>query len=93
MFKNLIIGPAKLAKVSPEGNFKDSITRKRWLGAEVEVNPLFSGVRGHFIFSSGKMCVLDKFARPRLLSLSLFFIVMRGIFQVLGKRRRVCLKK
>ncbi len=30
--KNLIIGPAKLIEVSPEGDFKDSITRKRWLG-------------------------------------------------------------
>ncbi len=26
------MGPAKLMEVSPEGNFKDSITRKRWLG-------------------------------------------------------------
>ncbi len=32
MCKNLIMGPAKLIKVSPEGDFKDSITRKRWLG-------------------------------------------------------------
>ncbi len=29
--KNLIIGPAKLIEVSPEGNFKDCITRRCWL--------------------------------------------------------------
>ncbi len=34
MCKNLIMGPAKLKKVSPEGDFKDSITRKRWLGSK-----------------------------------------------------------
>ncbi len=33
MCKNLIMGPAKLIEVCPEGNFKDSITRKRWLGS------------------------------------------------------------
>ncbi len=32
MGKNLIMGPAKLMEVSLEGDFKDSITRKRWLG-------------------------------------------------------------
>ncbi len=32
MCKNLIMDPAKLMKVSLEGNFKNSITRKRWLG-------------------------------------------------------------
>ncbi len=32
MCKNLILGPAKLIEVSLEGYFKDSITRKRWLG-------------------------------------------------------------
>ncbi len=32
MCKNLIMGPAKLIEVSLEGYFKDSITRKRWLG-------------------------------------------------------------
>ena len=28
------MGPAKLMEVSPEGDFKDSITRKRWLGRQ-----------------------------------------------------------
>ena len=32
MCKKLIMGPAKSTEVSPEGDFKDSITRKRWLG-------------------------------------------------------------
>ncbi len=31
--KNLIMDPAKSTEVSPEGDFKDSITRKRWLGS------------------------------------------------------------
>ncbi len=30
--KNLIMGPLKLIEVSLEGDFKDSITRKHWLG-------------------------------------------------------------
>ena len=34
MCKNLIMGPAKLIEVSLEGYFKDSITRKRWLGSK-----------------------------------------------------------
>ena len=33
MCKNLIKGPAKSTEVSLEGDFKDSITRKRWLGS------------------------------------------------------------
>ncbi len=33
MYKNLNMGPEKLIEGSPEGDFKDSITRKRWLGA------------------------------------------------------------
>ncbi len=34
MHKNLTIDPAKSSEVSPEDNFKDSITRKRWLGMD-----------------------------------------------------------
>ncbi len=34
MHKNLTIDPAKSSEVSPEGDFKDSITRKRWLGED-----------------------------------------------------------
>ena len=36
MCKNLIMGPAKLMEVSPKGDFKDFITRKRWLGTVSE---------------------------------------------------------
>ncbi len=36
MCKNLIKGPAKSTEVSLEGNFKDSITRKRWLGRQTK---------------------------------------------------------
>ncbi len=37
MCKKKIFDPAKSTEVSPEGNFKDSITRKRWLGREGEL--------------------------------------------------------
>ncbi len=47
--KNLFFDPAKSTEVSPEGNFKDSITRKRWLGTHPDfpaVLPLLPRVVG-----------------------------------------------
>ncbi len=47
--KNLFFYPAKSTEVSPEGNFKDSTTRKRWLGTHPDfpaVLPLLPRVVG-----------------------------------------------
>ncbi len=36
-----MMGPAKLTEVSLEGDFKKSITRKRWLGSIVASNEAY----------------------------------------------------
>ncbi len=47
MCKNLIMGPAKLIEVSLAGYYKDSITRKRWLGFFVPaISPRVSSSSG-----------------------------------------------
>ncbi len=61
MCKNIFIKPAKSTEGPLEGDFKDSITRKRWLGGREGESSAYSSVVVHYSSGYIMWCSLAKF--------------------------------